>query len=272
MSKTLDIVKKYNFRFTKSLGQNFLRDDTVLDSILEGANISPEDNVLEIGPGFGTLTKELLKISKKVMAVEIDKKLIPILKDELKEFENFYLFNEDILKCDLNSILGEDEVKVVANLPYYITTPVLAKLLSGHYNISSIIVMVQKEVGERINAKVGTKNYGGLSLMIQYYSETNIIRHVPPTAFIPSPKVDSIILKLDLLKEPRVKVNNEEDFFRLIKESFNMRRKTLWNSLKSLEYSKEHMERVFMESNIDPNRRGETLTIEEFASISNLIF
>jgi 16S rRNA (adenine1518-N6/adenine1519-N6)-dimethyltransferase len=272
MSKTLDVVKKYNFKFTKSLGQNFLKDDTVLDAIIEGAQICSEDNVLEIGPGVGTLTKELLKHSKKVTAIELDSKLIPILEDELKEFSNFHLLNQDILKCDLNSILGEEKVKVVANLPYYITTPVLKRLLYGNYNIISIIVMVQKEVGERINAKVGTKNYGGLTLMVQYYSTSSIIKQVPPSSFVPSPKVDSIVLKLELLKEPKVKVNNEEEFFHLIKESFNMRRKTLWNALKSLKFNEEHMKESFIKANIDPSRRGETLTIEEFAALSNAIF
>lgn len=269
---TKDIVLKYNFRFTKSLGQNFLTDDTVLEDIVMGADITEDDYVIEIGPGVGTLTKELLKTAKKVTSIELDEKLIPILQEELKEFPNFQLVHKDALKVDYKELIGEEQsVKVVANLPYYVTTPIIANLLNGKYNIKSITIMIQKEVGERIDAEPGTKDYGAFSLLAQYYCDTKIIRKVPPSCFIPSPKVDSVVIRLDILENPRVQVKDEKLFFNVIRQSFNMRRKTLSNAMKNIGLEKEKLKEAFERANIDSNRRGETLSISEFANLANVI-
>ncbi|WP_026882435.1 16S rRNA (adenine(1518)-N(6)/adenine(1519)-N(6))-dimethyltransferase RsmA [Clostridium akagii] len=270
---TKEIVKKYKFRFTKSLGQNFLIDDEVLDDIIKGADISKDDFIIEIGPGIGTLTKMLLTSAKKVCAIELDKDLIPILQDELKEFDNLELLNKDALKVNFNEIIGsETSVKVVANLPYYLTTPMISKMLTEDFNFKSLTIMIQKEVAERMASKPDCKAYGALSLLVQYYCDVSIVRRVSPLSFIPQPKVDSIVIKLDKLKEPRVKVKDEELFFLIIRSSFNMRRKTLWNGLKTLKLSKEDYDKVFVEANIDPKRRGETLSIQEFGNLSDVIF
>jgi 16S rRNA (adenine1518-N6/adenine1519-N6)-dimethyltransferase len=270
---TSDIVKKYDFRFTKSLGQNFLTDESVLMDIVEGANVSKEDFVIEIGPGVGTLTKELLERAKAVCAVELDSRLVPILEEELKEYENFTLINEDALKIDFNEIIcDEKSVKIVANLPYYVTTPIIARFLNGGYNFKSLTIMIQKEVAERINAEPSTKEYGALTFLAQYYCDTEIIRRVPASAFIPSPKVDSIVIKLNKLDEPKVNVKDEKFFFKTVKQSFNMRRKTLWNAMKNMGLDKEKLTKAFENAHIDPKRRGETLTIEEFADLSNAIY
>lgn len=269
---TKDIVLKYNFRFTKSLGQNFLTDDTVLEDIVMGADITEDDYVIEIGPGVGTLTKELLKTAKKVTSIELDEKLIPILQEELKDFPNFQLVHKDALKVDYKELIGEEQsVKVVANLPYYVTTPIIANLLNGKYNIKSITIMIQKEVGERIDAEPGTKDYGAFSLLAQYYCDTKIIRKVPPSCFIPSPKVDSVVIRLDILEKPRVQVKDEKLFFNVIRQSFNMRRKTLSNAMKNIGLEKEKLKEAFERANIDSNRRGETLSISEFANLANVI-
>ncbi|WP_291576057.1 16S rRNA (adenine(1518)-N(6)/adenine(1519)-N(6))-dimethyltransferase RsmA [Clostridium sp. UBA4548] len=269
---TKDIVLKYNFKFTKSLGQNFLTDDTVLDDIVEGADITEEDYVIEIGPGVGTLTKELLKRAKKVTSIELDERLIPILQEELKEYPNFQLVHKDALKVDYNELIGEEKsVKIVANLPYYVTTPIIANLLNGKYNIKSITIMIQKEVAERIDAEPSTKDYGAFSLLAQYYCDTKIIRRVPPSSFIPSPKVDSIVIRLDILKKPRVQVKDEKLFFSIIRQSFNMRRKTLSNAMKNVGLDKETLKEAFEKANIDSGRRGETLSIEEFANLANTV-
>lgn len=267
---TKGIVEKYNFRFTKSLGQNFLTDETVLQDIVRGANITKEDYVIEIGPGVGTLTRELLESAKKVTSIELDSKLIPILEEELKDYGNFNLVHRDALKVNYNELIEEEKsVKVVANLPYYVTTPIIANLIKDDYNIKSITIMIQKEVAERINAKPKTKDYGAFTLLAQYYCNCEVIRHVPPSCFIPSPKVDSIVIRLDKLEKPRVKVLDEKLFFNIIRQSFNMRRKTLWNGLKGLGINREIQEKAFEAARIDPNRRGETLTIEEFAELAN---
>ena len=267
---TRGVVEKYNFRFTKSLGQNFLTDDTVLDDIVDGANITKDDYVIEIGPGVGTLTKELLDRAKRVTSIEIDSKLIPILEQELSSYENFNLVHKDALKVDFSELIGEEKsVKVVANLPYYVTTPIIANLLKSDLNIKSITIMIQKEVAERINAKPRTKDYGAFTLLAQYYCDSHIIRNVPPSCFIPSPKVDSIVIRLDKLDQPRVKVLDEKLFFNIIRQSFNMRRKTLWNGLKGLGVEREIQERAFENAGIEPGRRGETLSIEEFANLAN---
>jgi len=269
---TKDIVLKYNFRFTKSLGQNFLTDDTVLEDIVMGADITEDDYVIEIGPGVGTLTKELLKTAKKVTSIELDEKLIPILQEELKDFPNFQLVHKDALKVDYKELIGEEQsVKIVANLPYYVTTPIIANLLNGKYNIKSITIMIQKEVGERIDAEPGTKDYGAFSLLAQYYCDTKIIRKVPPSCFIPSPKVDSVVIRLDILENPRVQVKDEKLFFNVIRQSFNMRRKTLSNAMKNIGLEKENLREAFERASIDSNRRGETLSISEFANLANVI-
>ncbi len=279
MANTKDIVKKYGFRFTKSLGQNFLVDETILEDIVKGAEVCGEDIVIEIGPGVGTLTRELLKKAGKVYAVELDSKLIPILEEELKEFENFTLIHEDALKFDFNKIIEENKaseayknIKIVANLPYYVTTPIITRLISSGYNFKSLTIMIQKEVGERITARPGGKDYGAFSLLAQYYCDTRVVRKVPPSSFIPEPKVDSLVVRLDILPTPKVKVLDEKFFFRVVREAFNMRRKTLWNALKPIGIDPSAMEVVYKNSGIDPKRRGETLSIQEFAALSNEIY
>ncbi|MBU3196930.1 16S rRNA (adenine(1518)-N(6)/adenine(1519)-N(6))-dimethyltransferase RsmA [Clostridium algidicarnis] len=270
--RTKEIVDRYKFKFTKTLGQNFLVDDKVIEDLVNGAEITSQDFVIEIGPGVGTVTREILKKAKRVTAIEIDRDLIPILVEELREFDNFQLVHKDALKIDYNEIIGEEtKVKLVANLPYYLTTPIIARLLNGKYDFQSLTVMIQKEVADRIHAKPSTKEYGSLSLLVQYYCDTSVIRTVSPTCFLPRPKVDSIIIRLDRLSKPRVEVTNEELFFKIIRSSFNMRRKTLPNGLKVLGFSKELIEEAFKSSNIDVMRRGETLSIEEFAMLANNI-
>ena len=271
---TKDVVQKYNFKFTKSLGQNFLTDQNVLDDIVNGSNVCEEDFVIEIGPGVGTLTKELLKKAKKVCAVELDSELIPILTEELKEFPNFELIHKDALKVDFNELIGEEKsVKVVANLPYYVTTPIIARLLKEGYKFKSLTIMIQKEVAERIASEPNCKEYGALSILVQYYCDTEILRKVPPTCFIPQPKVDSIIIKLDRLDKPRVELKDEELFFKIVRQSFNMRRKTLRNAIKSLgDVAGDDIDKAFNDAGIDPRRRGETLSIEEFGKLADSVY
>ena len=272
-NKTKEIVEKYKFKFTKSLGQNFLIDDSVLLDIVNGANINEEDFVIEIGPGVGTLTKVLLERAKRVTAIELDSDLIPILSEELKDYDNFQLIHKDALKVNFNEIIGDEKsVKLAANLPYYVTTPIIANLLTGGYKFKSLTIMIQKEVAERINSEPNCKEYGALSILVQYHCNTKIVRRVPPTSFIPKPKVDSIVIRLDKLDEPRVKVKSEELFFRVVRDSFNMRRKTLWNATKNLGLSKEELALAFENSGIDQRRRGETLSLEEFGSLSNAVY
>ena len=270
--KTAELVKKYNFKFTKSLGQNFLVDQSVPRDIVDGADVGAEDLVIEIGPGVGTLTVQLLKIAKRVVAIELDDTLIPILTEELGEYPNFSLIHNDALKVNFDEVIGDEQnVKLVANLPYYVTTPIIVKLLKEKHKFKSLTIMIQKEVAERMNAEPGNKDYGALTLLVQYYCNTKIVRKVPPACFIPRPKVDSIVIRLDKLDEPKVKVDNEKLFFDIIRNSFNMRRKTLWNGVKSIGPAKEKLEAAFEKAGIDPKRRGETLTIEEFAMLSNCI-
>lgn len=269
---TKDIVEKYGFKFSKSLGQNFLIDKSVLEDIVNSASISQDDIVIEIGPGVGTLTRELLKKAKKVYAIELDEDLIPILNEELKGFENFELIHKDALKVDFNEIIKEEKsVKVVANLPYYVTTPIIAKLLTENYNFKSLTIMIQKEVGERISSEPNCKEYGAISLLVQYYCDVQVVRKVSSTAFLPRPKVESIVIRLDKLSEPKVKVKDKNLFFKVVRSSFNMRRKTLWNALKNLGLPKEKMELAFVNASIDPKRRGETLSIEEFGKLTDCI-
>ncbi len=270
--KTQDLVKKYNFKFSKSLGQNFLIDDSVLTDIVEGAEVDENDLVIEIGPGVGSLTAQLIGKAKKVVSIELDNDLIPILETELGEYENFSLIHNDALKVDFNEIIGDEKsVKLVANLPYYVTTPIIVRLLKENYNFKSLTIMIQKEVAERIDAAPNCKEYGALSLLVQYYCNTKIVRVVPPNCFIPRPKVDSIVIRLDRLEKPKVEVKDEKLMFDIIRNAFNMRRKTLWNGTKFLGIQKEMLEKAYEEAGIDPKRRGETLTLEEFAALSDRI-
>ncbi|NFM80443.1 16S rRNA (adenine(1518)-N(6)/adenine(1519)-N(6))-dimethyltransferase RsmA [Clostridium botulinum] len=270
---TKEIVNKYEFKFNKNLGQNFLIDESVLEDIIEVAEINKEDTVIEIGPGVGTLTKELLERAKEVYSIELDGDLIPILQEELKEYNNFTLIHKDALKIDFNELMeNKDSIKLVANLPYYVTTPIISRLLTEKCDFKSLTIMIQKEVAERINAEPNCKEYGSLTVLVQYYCNTKIIRKVSPNSFIPRPKVDSIVIKLDRLSEPRVRVKSQKLFFNVVRSSFNMRRKTLWNSLKSLNIDKESMENAFERAGIDPKRRGETLSIEEFGKLSDCIY
>lgn len=271
--KTQELVKKYNFKFSKSLGQNFLIDDSVLTDIADGADVGKEDLVIEIGPGVGSLTAQLINRAKKVVSIELDNDLIPILQEELGEYENFFLIHNDALKVDFKEIIGEEKsVKLVANLPYYVTTPIIVKLLKEKYNFKSLTIMIQKEVAERIDSEPNCKEYGSLSLLVQYYCNTQIVRRVPPSCFIPRPKVDSIVIRLDRLEEPRVKVKDEKLMFDIIRNAFNMRRKTMWNAVKFIGLEKDKMENAFKLANIDQKRRGETLTLEEFGSLADRIF
>jgi 16S rRNA (adenine1518-N6/adenine1519-N6)-dimethyltransferase len=271
--KTQELVKKYNFKFTKSLGQNFLVDDSVLYDIVDGAEVNDEDFIIEIGPGVGTLTAQLLMKAKRVTAIELDNDLIPILQEELGSNENFNLIHKDALKVDFEELIGDEKsVKLVANLPYYVTTPIILKLLKDGYKFKSLTIMIQKEVAERINAEPDCKEYGALSVLVQYYCNTSIIRKVPPTCFIPRPKVESIVIKLDRLEEPRVKPKDTKLMFELVRAGFNMRRKTLWNASKTLKVDKEKLEEAFEKSGIDPKRRAETLTLQEFATLSDCIY
>ena len=270
---TQELIRKYNFKFSKSLGQNFLIDESVLTDIVEGAEVNDEDLVIEIGPGVGSLTAKLLCKAKKVVSIELDNDLIQILQTELGEEPNFKLIHNDALKVDFNEIIGEEKsVKLVANLPYYVTTPIIARLLKEDYKFKSLTIMIQKEVAERIDAEPNCKEYGALSLMVQYYCNTKIVRRVAPSCFIPRPKVDSIVIRLDKLSEPRVNVKDEKLMFDIIRNSFNMRRKTLWNGIKFLGLPKENLELAFEKAGIDPKRRGETLSLEEFAKLADEIY
>ncbi|MGH4140816.1 16S rRNA (adenine(1518)-N(6)/adenine(1519)-N(6))-dimethyltransferase RsmA [Clostridium sp.] len=267
-----EVAKKYEFRFKKGLGQNFLIDDSVLGDVVDGADVNKEDFIIEIGPGFGTLTRALLKRAKKVCAIELDEKLFPILEEELKDFDNFELIHDDALKVDFNELMGEEKsVKLVANLPYYLTTPIIVNLLTKGYNFKSLTIMIQKEVGVRIDSEPNCKAYGAFSILVQYYCNTKILRLVPPSAFIPEPKVESIVIRLDKLAQPSVVVNDEALFFAIVRKSFNMRRKTLWNGIKDIGIDKEELLKCFERANIDPGRRGETLSLKEFAKLSDEI-
>ena len=274
------ILDKHGFHFTKSLGQNFLIDDNILKKIVEAANLSKDDRVLEIGPGIGTLTRELGTLAHKVVAVEIDQRLIPILKETLAGFDNVSVIQGDILKIDLvelvhNSFDGKP-FKVVANLPYYITTPIIMGILERGLPFESITVLIQKEVAQRMVASPGSKEYGALSVAVQYYTIPRSVAKVPASVFMPPPKVDSMIVTMERRKEPPVFVEDRKLFFDVVHASFAKRRKTLLNNLISAKeilegWTRQEIEELLWECGIDPQRRGETLNVEEFASISNSI-
>ena len=273
---TKEVVNKHNFKFSKSLGQNFLIDDNVIDRILEGARLSETDRIIEVGPGIGTLTREMGKVAENVVAIEIDKTLIPILKETLADLDNVEVVNEDILKVDVQGLINEKlnggPVKLVANLPYYITTPIVMKFLEEDIPVTDIVVMVQKEVADRMNAKPSTKDYGALSVAVQYYCDTEIVAKAPRHMFIPQPNVDSIVIGLHVRDEKKYVVDNEEIFFKTVKASFGQRRKTLLNSLGGLGFlSKDQIREALQAANIDEKRRGETLSIEEFATLANAV-
>ena len=273
---TKEVVQKHNFKFSKSLGQNFLIDTNVIDRILEGARVKEGDYVIEVGPGIGTLTKEMGRSAEKVVAIEIDKTLIPILEETLVDFPNIEVINQDILKVNVQELVKEKlnggPVKLVANLPYYITTPIVMKFLEEDIPVTDIVVMVQKEVADRINAKPNTKDYGALSVAVQYYCDTEIVAKAPRHMFMPQPNVDSTVIGLHVREEQIYHVDNEDIFFKTVKASFGQRRKTLLNSLGGLGFlSKDQIKEALKEANIDEKRRGETLSIEEFASLSNAV-
>ena len=273
---TKEVVQKHNFKFSKSLGQNFLIDTNVIDRILEGARVQEGDYVIEVGPGIGTLTKEMGRTAEKVVAIEIDKTLIPILEETLADFPNIEVINQDILKVDVQELVKEKlnggPVKLIANLPYYITTPIVMKFLEEDIPVTDIVVMVQKEVADRMNAQPNSKDYGALSVAVQYYCDTEIVAKAPRHMFMPQPNVDSTVIGLHVREEKKYNVDNEDIFFKTVKASFGQRRKTLLNSLGGLGFlNKDQIREALQEANIDEKRRGETLSIEEFASLSNAV-
>ncbi len=276
--ETIAVLQKYGFNFQKKYGQNFLIDTHVLDKIIGAADISSEDFVLEIGPGIGTMTQYLAEAAREVVAVEIDSKLIPILEDTLKDYPNVTVLNEDILKVDIKKLVREKNggrpIKVVANLPYYITTPIIMGLLEDEVPFHSITVMVQKEVAERMQVGPGTKEYGALSLAIQYYAKPYIVANVPPNCFIPRPAVGSAVIRLTRYEEKPVEVNNPAFMFRLIRASFNQRRKTLQNGLYNsgeLRIPKEAVAAALEEMGLPVTIRGEKLNLNQFARLSDLL-
>ena len=276
--RTIEIIKKYEFTFRKKFGQNFLIDERVIRRIIEAADLTGDDCVLEIGPGIGALTQYLAGAAGRVVAVEIDQKLIPILKETLSGFENVAVIHQDILKTDLQAIAeeynGGRPMKVVANLPYYITTPILMELLEKKAPISSITVMVQKEVADRMQALPGSKDYGALSLAVQYYSKPQTVAIVPPNCFIPRPSVESAVVRLADVGSGKVPVRNEKLMFALIRASFNQRRKTLANGIKNaagLGFSREQVVEALAQMGLDANTRGETLELAQFAQQANLL-
>lgn len=275
-SATKEIINKYSFAFQKKFGQNFLIDSNVLESIIRGAEITKDDFVLEIGPGIGTMTQYLCEAARQVVAVEIDKMLIPILEDTLSEYDNVEVINQDVLKVDIKSLADEKNngkpIKVVANLPYYITTPIIMGLFESGVPIDSITIMVQKEVADRMQTGPGSKDYGALSLAVQYYATARVILNVSATCFMPRPNVDSAVIKLTRHKEPTVNVADEKLMFKIIRASFNQRRKTLVNGLKNspeLSFSKEQIVKAIEKIGKPETIRGEALTLEEFAELAN---
>ena len=275
---TIEVLQKYHFNFQKKYGQNFLIDPHVLDKIIGESGIEKEDMILEIGPGIGTMTQYLAEAAREVVAIEIDKNLIPILEDTLSEYKNITVINQDVLKVDLRKLVMEKNqgrpIKVVANLPYYITTPIIMELLESKLPIESITIMVQKEVAERMQQTPGSKEYGALSLAVQYYAKPEIVANVPPNCFMPRPKVGSAVIRLTLHQNPVIEVEDEEFMFRLIRASFNQRRKTLINGIgnaPNINVGKEEVKAALEEMGLSENIRGEMLSLEEFARLSNLL-
>lgn len=273
---TADIIQKYQFHFQKKFGQNFLIDGNILDKIIESAQLTKEDCVLEIGPGIGTMTQYLAEEAGEVVAVEIDKNLIPILQDTLSAYNNVTILNEDILKVDIKRIAEEHNggkpIKVVANLPYYITTPIIMVLFESHVPLQSVTIMVQKEMADRMQVGPGTKDYGALSLAVQYYAKPEIITRVPASCFMPRPNVDSTVIRLTRYEKPPVEVEDETYLFAVIRASFNQRRKTLVNGLTNagnLGVDRQMVEETLAEMGLSTIIRGETLTLEQFAELSN---
>jgi 16S rRNA (adenine1518-N6/adenine1519-N6)-dimethyltransferase len=279
-ARTRAILDKYGFSFKKSLGQNFLIDTNILRRIVDHAELTEESGAIEIGPGIGALTEQLARRSKKVLAFEIDQRLLPILEETLSPYPHVSIINEDVLKADVKTAIeqefdGVDDIMVVANLPYYVTTPIIMKLLEDKLPIRGIVCMLQKEVADRISARPGTKEYGSLSIAVQYYTEAETAMIVPKTVFVPQPNVDSAVIKLTKRKEPAVAVKSESFFFQVTKASFAQRRKTLLNNLTSqLPEGKQKKEQILSsleQAEIEPGRRGETLSIEEFARLSDAL-
>ena len=275
---TIAVLQKYHFNFQKKFGQNFLIDTTVLDRIISSAEITKEDCVLEIGPGIGTMTQYLAERAGSVVAVEIDKALLPILKETLQDYDNVTVINDDILKVDINRLVEEKNggrpIKVVANLPYYITTPIIMGLFESRVPLKSITIMVQKEVADRMQVGPGTKDYGALSLAVQYYAKPEIVANVPPNCFIPRPNVGSAVIRLIRFAETPVQVKDEKLLFRLIRASFNQRRKTLQNGLvnsQELDFTKEQVAAAIATLGVSPSVRGEALTLEQFAALANAL-
>ncbi|MGC2873494.1 16S rRNA (adenine(1518)-N(6)/adenine(1519)-N(6))-dimethyltransferase RsmA [Ihubacter sp. rT4E-8] len=268
-----DIRDRYGFKLSKSLGQNFLTDKNIIDKIIEATEITEDDLVIEIGPGIGVLTAEAARLAKKVVAVEIDKNLIPILKETLAEFDNVEIINQDVLKTDLNEIIrtsGCKQAKIIGNLPYYITTPIIMGILENHVIANSITIMMQKEVADRIKSQPGTKAYGALSVAVQYYCTVDSVAIVPKEVFVPIPKVDSAVLRLNIRGERPVDLVDEDMFFRCIKAGFGQRRKTLSNSLMGVGcVTKEEVKAALNACDIDEKRRAETLSLDEFACLAN---
>jgi len=278
-TRTREILEKYGFSFKKSLGQNFLIDTNILHNIIATAELTKEKAAVEIGPGIGALTEQLCRAAGSVIAVEIDQRLLPILQDTLSPYDNVEVVHGDVLKLNLKQIIadklpGYEKVSVVANLPYYVTTPILMKLLEERLPLENIVVMIQKEVADRIAAKPGTKDYGSLSVAAQFYADAEVAMVVPASVFMPKPNVDSAVIKLTIRNHPPVKVDDEEFFFRVVRVCFAQRRKTLLNNLMNGLFAKEQKDEVIQlltKAGIEPARRGETLSIEEFAHLSNEI-
>ena len=274
--KTIEVIQKYQFAFQKRFGQNFLIDAHVLEKIISAAGITKEDCVLEIGPGIGTMTQYLAESAGQVIAVEIDTNLLPILTDTLKDYSNVKVINQDILKVDINELVKEYNngrpIKVVANLPYYITTPIIMGLFESNVPIDNITVMVQKEVADRMQVGPGSKDYGALSLAVQYYASPYIVANVPPNCFIPRPNVGSAVIRLTRYQEPPVQVKDPKLMFKLIRASFNQRRKTLQNGLNNspeISFSKEEITKAIESLGVSPSVRGEALSLEQFAQLAN---
>lgn len=277
--RTKEIISRHGFSFKKSLGQNFLIDQNILYKIVEAAGLDKDKGALEIGPGIGALTEKLAQTAGAVTAVEIDQRLIPILKEVLEPYPNVRVHHGDVLKVDLQELFrehfdGVSKVSVVANLPYYVTTPILMKLLEEKLPLENIVVMIQKEVAVRMAASPGSKDYGSLSIAVQYYSEPKLVCTVPHTVFIPQPNVESAVIRLQVRENPPVEVDDEAHFFEVVQASFAQRRKTIANNLKSRFFSgegRERLEQLLQEAEIEPSRRGETLSIEEYARLSRVL-